>query len=75
MHVVSKAVRFAFMVAAVTAQPSHATEGYFLEGYGTREKGVAGGGAADSRDPLALSINPAGLVDLGRQYTLGLTAR
>ncbi|BDV33852.1 OmpP1/FadL family transporter [Methylocystis iwaonis] len=51
-----------------------ATEGYFLEGYGTREKGVGGAGAADSRDPLALSINPAGLVDVGHQYTLGLTA-
>ncbi len=44
---------------------AYATEGYFLEGYGTREKGVAGAGAADSRDPLAISINPAGLVDVG----------
>jgi long-chain fatty acid transport protein len=53
---------------------AYATEGYFLEGYGTREKGVAGAGVADSRDPLAISINPAGLVDVGEQFTGGLTA-
>lgn len=65
-----------FALTASTLAPSQAsaTEGYFLEGYGTREKGVGGAGAADSRDPLALSINPAGLVDVGHQYTLGLTA-
>ncbi|MGJ0452110.1 MAG: OmpP1/FadL family transporter [Methylocystis sp.] len=58
----------------VSTRLAQATEGYFLEGYGAREKGVGGAGAADSRDPLALSINPAGLVDVGHQYTLGLTA-
>lgn len=52
---------------------ARATEGYFLEGYGLREKGVAGAGVADSRDPLSLSINPAGLVDVGHQATLGLS--
>ncbi|WP_166145908.1 OmpP1/FadL family transporter [Methylosinus sp. RM1] len=63
----------AFILA--TGIPSAwATEGYFLEGYGAREKALAGAGVADSRDPLALSINPAGLVDLGHQYTGGLTA-
>jgi long-chain fatty acid transport protein len=64
------------VLALMTAMPvpAMATEGYFLEGYGTREKGVGGAGAADSRDPLALSINPAGLVDVQDQYTLGLTA-
>ena len=50
-----------------------ATEGYFLEGYGAREKAIAGAGVADSRDPLAISINPAGLVDVERQATFGLT--
>lgn len=62
------------MVSLASIPLAHATEGYFLEGYGTREKGLAGAGAADSRDPLALSINPAGLVDVGRQFTGGLTA-
>ncbi len=65
---------FVISVGAVIAHTAAATEGYFLEGYGTREKGVAGAGAADSRGPLALSINPAGLVDVGHQYTVGLTA-
>jgi len=63
-----------WFAACIGLQAAHATEGYFLEGYGAREKGVAGAGAADARDPLTLSINPAGLVDIGQQYTLGLTA-
>ena len=65
----------ALTVGSLSSGPiAYATEGYFLEGYGTREKGVAGAGAADSRDPLAISINPAGLVDVGEQFTGGLTA-
>lgn len=64
----------AVTAATILAGDARATEGYFLEGYGTREKGVGGAGVADSRDPLSLSINPAGLVDVGHQYTLGLTA-
>jgi long-chain fatty acid transport protein len=65
----------ALAVALTTGAPSaRATEGYFLEGYGAREKALAGAGVADSRDPLALSNNPAGLVDVGHQYTGGLTA-
>lgn len=62
------------VIAATGAPPARATEGYFLEGYGAREKALAGAGVADSRDPLALSVNPAGLVDVGHQYTGGLTA-
>jgi long-chain fatty acid transport protein len=59
--------------SVATLSCAWATEGYFLEGYGTREKALAGAGVADSRDPLALSINPAGLVDVGHQFTAGLT--
>ncbi|WP_036279880.1 OmpP1/FadL family transporter [Methylocystis sp. ATCC 49242] len=70
----SRAAASLLAAAALSAHSAMATEGYFLEGYGTREKAVGGAGAADSRDPLALSINPAGLVDVQDQYTLGLTA-
>ncbi|MBY6242026.1 outer membrane protein transport protein [Methylosinus sp. Sm6] len=67
-------MRIAFLLAgSLAASCAQATEGYFLEGYGNREKALAGAGVADSRDPLALSINPAGLVDVGHQFTAGLT--
>jgi long-chain fatty acid transport protein len=46
---------------------AQATEGYFQYGYGARQGGLAGAGVADSRDAMALSLNPAGLVDVGRQ--------
>lgn len=67
--------RIVALALAVTVDIScaRATEGYFLEGYGAREKALAGAGVADSRDPLAISINPAGLVDVGHQFTAGLT--
>lgn len=51
----------AFALAATSA---HATEGYFANGTGARNKGVAGAGAADSRDATAILLNPAGLANL-----------
>ncbi len=54
--------------------PALAADGYFLIGYGARQKALGGAGVADSRDPMSLSINPAGLVDLERQFQIGLTA-
>lgn len=68
-----RAVAALAVVSTMTVPSAQATEGYFLEGYGARDKGLAGAGVADSRDPLALSINPAGLVDVGHQFTAGLT--
>ena len=56
------------------ATPSLAADGYFLIGYGPRQKALAGAGAADSRDAMALSVNPAGIVGLERQFALGMTA-
>jgi long-chain fatty acid transport protein len=50
---------------------AQATEGYFQYGYGARQGGLAGAGVADSRDAMALSLNPAGLVDVGRQWQFG----
>ena len=63
----------AALTVALTA-PSLAADGYFLIGYGPRQKALGGAGVADSRDAMSLSINPAGLVDLERQMQLGLTA-
>ncbi|WP_159730595.1 OmpP1/FadL family transporter [Methylosinus sp. Ce-a6] len=56
------------------AAPSIAADGYFLIGYGPRQKALGGAGVADSRDAMSLSVNPAGLVDLERQMQLGVTA-
>jgi len=50
---------------------AQATEGYFQYGYGARQGGLAGAGVADSRDAMALSLNPAGLVHVGRQWQFG----
>ena len=49
-----------------------ATEGYFANAFGVRQSGLAGAGVADSRDAMALSLNPAGLVDVGRQFQAGV---
>jgi long-chain fatty acid transport protein len=55
------------------ADAAVAADGYFLIGYGPRQKALAGAGAADQRDAMALSVNPAGIVGLRRQFQLGMT--
>lgn len=47
-----------------------ATEGYFQNAYGARQKALAGAGVADSRDATATSLNPAGLVDVEDQLNV-----
>ncbi len=61
-------------LAAAAASPAAATEGYFQAGYGTLQKAVAGAGVANPGDAMALSINPAGLVDLPQMITGGVSA-
>jgi long-chain fatty acid transport protein len=58
-------------LASFTAGEAQATEGYFQYGYGARQGALAGAGVADSRDAMSLSLNPAGLVDVGRQFQIG----
>lgn len=67
------------LALAVTAlpligDPTFAAEGYFLSGYGARQKALSGADAADSRDAMSLSVNPAGLVAIERQLQIGMTA-
>ncbi|MFO1125700.1 MAG: outer membrane protein transport protein [Methylocystis sp.] len=61
---------------AAVASPSltFAADGYFLTGYGPRQRALGGAGVADSRDPMAMSINPAGIVGLEREFQVGLGA-
>jgi len=59
------------IVPQLTGGAAQATEGYFQYGYGARQGGLAGAGVADSRDAMSISLNPAGLVDVPREFQLG----
>lgn len=50
----------------------YATNGYFSDGYSTKNKGLAGAGVALPQDALAASVNPAGMVFVGNRIDLGL---
>ncbi len=50
-----------------------ATEGMFQHAYGLRHKALAGAGVASAEDATAISLNPAGLVDVGDQFNMGVS--
>jgi len=58
-------------LTGIAGNQAQATEGYFQNGYGPRQQALAGAGVADSRDAMALSLNPAGLVDVDPQFQIG----
>ena len=58
-------------VAGCLGSAAQATEGYFQYGYGARQGALGGAGVADSRDAMSLTLNPAGLVDVGRELQVG----
>lgn len=52
----------------------NAATGYFLQGYGTNTRALAGAGVALVDDPMSVAANPAAAVALtGRQFQLGST--
>ncbi|WP_294541357.1 outer membrane protein transport protein [uncultured Rhodoblastus sp.] len=57
----------ALVIGAAMTGGAGATEGYFLEGSGAREQGLAGAGSANSQDGFTTANNPAGLVEVGHQ--------
>ncbi len=61
------------VAAGVSVKPASATEGYFQHGYGAVSKALAGSGVAYSQDAMAQALNPAGLVNVGNEFTLGLS--
>ena len=61
----------ALVLAAATG--ARATEGYFLGGYGPTQASLSGAGVANSTDAMAMTLNPAGLVDVDRQFQIGLS--
>ena len=58
------------LTCVIALSPASATEGYFQNGYGARQKALAGAGAADSRDATAAALNPAGLVHVGTEASI-----
>ena len=64
------AVSAGILTCAIALSSASATEGYFQNGYGARQKALAGAGAADSRDATAAALNPAGLVHVGTEASI-----
>lgn len=61
----------ALAVAATFPFAVHATNGYFSHGYGTKSKGLAGGGVALPQSAMVAATNPAGMVFVGTRVDLG----
>lgn len=61
-------------VGCLAIGQAQATEGYFSHGYGARNYSLGGAGVADSRDAMALAVNPAGLAKVKRQLQGSVTA-
>lgn len=69
-------MRFTLKHAALTAAcmaafPVHATNGYFLPGFGIRSQGMGGVGIAYGRDSLSTAANPANAVNTGMRGDMG----
>ena len=64
----------ALTALVVTGQPAGATDGYFQVGFGPRQSALGGAGVADSRDAMAQTLNPAGIVGVGDQWQIGAAA-
>jgi long-chain fatty acid transport protein len=67
------ALKHAALVAAcMAAFPAHATNGYFLPGFGIRSQGMGGVGIAYGRDSLSTAANPANAVNTGMRGDMGV---
>ncbi len=47
------------------------TEGYFQLGFSPVQNALGGAGVANSEDAMAMALNPAGIVGVGRQFQIG----
>ncbi len=61
----------ALVAACAAAFPAHATNGYFLPGFGIRSQGMGGVGIAYGRDSLSTAANPANAVNSGMRGDMG----
>jgi len=60
-----------FFIVVTVSFNAAATNGYFAHGYGTKNKGLAGGGVALPQDSMIAATNPAGMVWVGKRWDLG----
>lgn len=67
----TKAALAVAVAAALSAPTAFATNGYFAHGYGTKNKGLAGGGIALPQDAMHAATNPAGMVFVGDRMDFG----
>jgi long-chain fatty acid transport protein len=66
-------IRLAALTAALLcATGAQATNGYFTDGVGTKNKGLAGAGSADPEEVMIIATNPAGLAFVGERTEAGL---
>ncbi len=73
MKIAVKKSLLAIAVSSVLVSPIvNATNGFFMHGASTKEKGMAGAGAAFSQDALASATNPAGMAFVGARFDFGL---
>lgn len=70
---VGRAAGLALASLAACSSPAFATEGYLQNGYGARQKALAGAGVANSTDATAASLNPAGIVNAGSQINAAIS--
>ncbi len=68
-----RAAAAAAVLVCMLAPQAGATEGMFQHAYGLRHKALAGAGVASIEDATGISINPAGLVDVGDQFNMGVS--
>jgi len=61
------------LVAAVFVPAAYATDGYLASGYGVKQTGMGGVGVALPGDSLAAATNPAGMVEVGNRFDMGLS--
>jgi len=74
MKISVKKSLLAIAVSSLLASPVvNATNGYFMHGASTKEKGMAGAGVAFSQDSLASATNPAGMAFVGERLDFGLS--
>ena len=64
----------AIALVSASVAPTLAADGYFANGVGARHKALAGAGVADSNDATAISLNPAGLANVGNEAALAISA-
>lgn len=60
-------------MAALTAAPAGATEGYFTHGFGAVNKSMAGAGVATGFDAMSQATNPAALTSVDPQFNADLS--